>query len=62
MYKDICDNIDYISNLYEKSFQKNILSDIKAYFKNKLDKNLKNDREHLKYCKLDAKLSDNAFN
>jgi hypothetical protein len=41
MYKDIYDNIQFISKLYEKSFQKDMLDRIMSYFKNKLDVTIK---------------------
>lgn len=33
MYKDICDNLDYISALYKRSFKEHTLQKIKGYFK-----------------------------
>lgn len=42
LYKDICDNLAFISKLYEKSFQKDILGDIRLYFAARLEKNIKN--------------------
>jgi hypothetical protein len=33
MYRDICDNLDYISGLYKRSFKEDVLQKIKGYFK-----------------------------
>jgi len=37
MYKDICDNLEYISGLYQRSFKEDILQKIKIYFKDKCE-------------------------
>lgn len=42
LYKDICDNLAFISKLYEKSFQKDILGEIRLFFAARLEKNIKN--------------------
>ena len=47
MYKDIYDNVEFISKLYEKSFQKDMLDNIMAYFKNKLEVTMKQERAYL---------------
>jgi len=47
MYKDINDNVEFISKLYEKSFQKDMLENIMVYFKNKLEVTMKQERAYL---------------
>ncbi len=36
MYKDICDNLDFISKLYQNSFKEELLTSIRAFFADKL--------------------------
>ena len=61
MYKDINDNVEFISKLYEKSFQKDILENIMVYFKNKLEVTMKQERAYLQKSKLDSDLADKTF-
>lgn len=61
MYKDIYDNIQFISKLYEKSFQKDMLDRIMSYFKNKLDVTIKEERLCLQKSRLDIDRVDKTF-
>jgi hypothetical protein len=60
MYKDICDNLDYISGLYQRSFKEDILQKIKIYFKDKSE-GMARERHELTSMKLDEAKTEEAF-
>lgn len=60
MYKDICDNLEYISLLYQKSFKQELLSNIKRYFQDKYIAILA-EKTHVEAIVLDTTKTDAAY-